>query len=238
MSTALLFDAEDIGLDLDIEPAPPTPPTPKSVRRIVSGRAQLALLPAEPTPDHGKAEWRQRYRERTGKVSLSLFDLDHVADDDDAVMNADGVIDLHDESDGECLAQHVGCPFRSCRHHLDSAHIVTTLALQRVAESEDEVELSTREVAPSCVLAVTLAYTHGLAPRYVAELLETTEAEVQSIEVYAVKALAAAVEQDSETSEALWAAKDALDDLDDLRLHEPAEDYHVRPSRQRGSEKD
>lgn len=217
MSGLLLFPADEIGDVVEVE-APPTPrPTP---------RRRLPL-----TPDDEAARCRALYEVRTGKASLSLFEPEPevTPEADDADPSAPvGVVDLHAESDGDCLGQHVGCPFLSCRHHLGGPRRITDAAtrLDPADDADDEEsEPAPREHVLSCALAVVRFFPRGLSPEATASMLGITEGLAQRVERYAIKAAEDAYRREESggrggaLGQALCDAEEALEwarDLPDL----------------------
>lgn len=203
--TALLFDPAELG---EVSP-PPTPRPSSTRRRLVVVEPRLALLPPAPPPDHSKTRWRQLHRERTGRVTLPLLPPEVPA-----------TTDHHEATGGACLRQQAVCRWRDCRHHLGG---------QRWFYATDD---ATTEALYSCVLAVARRHPEGLSPEAVARLLDTTESEVQAVEVYALKAVRDACHREldegngGEMGRVAAEAFDALIDLDNLEP-EPPPEYRV-----------
>lgn len=198
MSALCLFDLDEVAPVR--APAPPPPSAPVMRRRLaIVEQPALPLPPPAPVEPPTKADWRRMYQRRAERVSLTLVD--------DAPSLE---VDFHEMTHGRCLAQQAVCPYRDCHHHLGAVrHFVDP-------EPGADDEGGPREFDFACVLAVARHFPKGLAPRYVAELLGTTESEVQAVEIYAVKSLQAALDTDGEQADALWEAKAALDELDEL----------------------
>lgn len=193
MSTALLFDLDEVAPVR--APAPP-PPSAPAVRRRLTVVEQPALPLPEPEVKEPptKADAQQLYHWRSGKVSLALLG--------EAPGRYD--VDRFEMTHGECMVQRRRCRFTDCDHHLGGV---------RKFEHPD---YPNRRYTFSCALAVARHFPKGLAPKYVAELLGTTESEVQAVEIYAVKSLQAALDTDGEQADALWEAKAALDEWEEL----------------------
>ena len=158
MSTALLFDLDEVAPVR--APAPP-PPSAPAVRRRLTVVEQPALPLPEPEVKEPptKADAQQLYHWRSGKVSLALLG--------EAPGRYD--VDRFEMTHGECMVQRRRCRFTDCDHHLGGV---------RKFEHPD---YPNRRYTFSCALAVARHFPKGLAPKYVAELLGTSPAQARNM---------------------------------------------------------